>query len=423
MLVGLPTIEAVWGNKVASSAMDDYLAATGFASQRPERVSPDRKDNLFEPVAGDHGAHGSFDDEAVDSGAELSISEHKTQLGLAALGAAAIAGAGFMLAGQGGPVRRAAPLQSQSAELSLACTHPARAFASSAARGRRNRHRRRGGARVATAAGVAPIGGPQPARCRSARRRSGDPVPQRRTRQRHRHYRGQFKDRAMFVGPTMAALGLAAATYIAFRPERARDRAPRIALMIVGATGLIGLGFHTYNILKRPGELDALNLFYGAPMGAPAALTLAGLYGVIAGEMLSGRRYVRTRLPRHTAGLIAFSLIGTVGEAGLLHFRGAFQNPVMFAPVTRAAARGGRAWRGGAHAARAAGHRAAGSATGAARASPAPASTPTAFAATWAAGATGARSPERTAAAGAAEPFSALALAGLAALRLYGRAA
>jgi len=148
------------------------------------------------------------------------------------------------------------------------------------------------------------------------------------------HYRGQFKDRAMFVGPTMALLGIGAAAYIAFRPERANDALPRIALVTVGATGLIGLGFHTYNILKRPGELDALNLFYGAPMGAPAALTLAGLYGIIAGEMLSGRDYVRTRLPRHVAGLIAFSLMGTVAEAGLLHFRGAFQDPAMYAPVT-----------------------------------------------------------------------------------------
>ena len=148
------------------------------------------------------------------------------------------------------------------------------------------------------------------------------------------HYRGQFKDRAMFVGPTMALLGIGAAAYIAFRPERANDTLPRIALVTVGATGLIGLGFHTYNILKRPGELDALNLFYGAPMGAPAALTLAGLYGIIAGEMLSGRDYVRTRLPRHVAGLIAFSLMGTVAEAGLLHFRGAFQDPAMYAPVT-----------------------------------------------------------------------------------------
>jgi NAD(P)-dependent dehydrogenase (short-subunit alcohol dehydrogenase family) len=100
MLVGLPTVEAVWGNKVASSLLDDYLAATGInAQQRPEPVSPDRKDNLFEPVAGDPGAHGSFDNEAVDMSTELWISEHKKELGLAALGAAAVAGAGFMLAG------------------------------------------------------------------------------------------------------------------------------------------------------------------------------------------------------------------------------------------------------------------------------------------------------------------------------------
>ena len=130
------------------------------------------------------------------------------------------------------------------------------------------------------------------------------------------HYRARFSDRVMFAGPAMALLGIAAAGYIAFRPERANERLPKIALITVGATGLIGLGFHSYNILKRPGELSALNLFYGAPAGAPAALTLAGLYGVIAGEMLSGR--VNTRLPRLTAGLIAFSLMGTVAEAGLL---------------------------------------------------------------------------------------------------------
>jgi NAD(P)-dependent dehydrogenase (short-subunit alcohol dehydrogenase family) len=101
VLVGLPTVEAVWGNKVASSLLDDYLAETGFKSQqRPEPVSPDRKDNLFEPVGGDHGAHGSFDYEAVDSSAELWISENKKKLGLAAVGAAA-AGVGFMLASRG----------------------------------------------------------------------------------------------------------------------------------------------------------------------------------------------------------------------------------------------------------------------------------------------------------------------------------
>jgi short-subunit dehydrogenase len=115
MLVGLPTVEAVWGNKVASSLLDDYLAETGIkAQQRPERVQPDRKDNLFEPVAGDHGAHGSFDSEAVDSSAELWMTEHKKELGLAALGAAAVAGVGFMLASRNGNGRK--PRASQKKE-------------------------------------------------------------------------------------------------------------------------------------------------------------------------------------------------------------------------------------------------------------------------------------------------------------------
>jgi NAD(P)-dependent dehydrogenase (short-subunit alcohol dehydrogenase family) len=110
MLVGLPTVEAVWGNKVASGLLDEYLAATGFQSQqRAEPVRPGRKDNLFEPVAGDHGARGSFSDEAVDSSTELWISEHKKSLGFAAVGAAAVAGVGFMLSsrhGNGGKAKR-----------------------------------------------------------------------------------------------------------------------------------------------------------------------------------------------------------------------------------------------------------------------------------------------------------------------------
>ena len=148
------------------------------------------------------------------------------------------------------------------------------------------------------------------------------------------HYRGSFKDRAMFVGPTMALLGLAAASWVTFRPEGAEKRLPRIVFATVGVVGLAGLGFHGYNILKRPGELRALNLFYGAPAGAPAALTLAGLYGMIAGQMLGASGQIKARLPRYSAALIGFSLVGTVAEAGLLHFRGAFQDPAMYAPVT-----------------------------------------------------------------------------------------
>ena len=104
--IGMPTVQAIWGNKIASPLLDDYLANVGFKGQQdPQPVSPDRKDNLFEPVPGDHGAHGRFDDQAVDTSAELWVSEHKKQIGLAALGAAAVAGVGFMLAGRGNKAR------------------------------------------------------------------------------------------------------------------------------------------------------------------------------------------------------------------------------------------------------------------------------------------------------------------------------
>jgi hypothetical protein len=148
------------------------------------------------------------------------------------------------------------------------------------------------------------------------------------------HYRGQFKDPVMFAGPTIAALGLAAGTYLAFRPDHAKSRPAASIFALTAAGGAIGLGFHAYNILKRPGHIDELNLFYAAPAGAPAALTLAGGLGLIAGSLAGSKGAVTTRLAKLAEATVAFGLIGTVAEAALLHFRGAFQNPAMYAPVT-----------------------------------------------------------------------------------------
>jgi hypothetical protein len=148
------------------------------------------------------------------------------------------------------------------------------------------------------------------------------------------HYRARYDDRVMLFGPSMALIGLVAAGWVAAHPDRANERLPKLAFGTVAVTGLIGLGFHSYNILKRPGELSALNIFYGAPAGAPAALSLAGLYGLIAGAIADNDGQVTTRLAKATGGLVALSLLGTVAEAGILHFRGAFQNPAMYAPVT-----------------------------------------------------------------------------------------
>ena len=58
-MVGWPTVEAIVGNKIAPGWLDHYLARHGVDAQMTdEPEDPDRPDNLWEPVPGDHGAHG-----------------------------------------------------------------------------------------------------------------------------------------------------------------------------------------------------------------------------------------------------------------------------------------------------------------------------------------------------------------------------
>jgi hypothetical protein len=69
------------------------------------------------------------------------------------------------------------------------------------------------------------------------------------------------------------------------------------------------------------------------------ALALAGLLGRGAERVRETPPLARANvlgLPagRMLAGVTAAGLAGTVGEAGLLHFRGAYQNPAMFLPVS-----------------------------------------------------------------------------------------
>src|SRR5918994_5593693 len=72
MYVGYPTVEAIIGDKIAPGFADWYLARNGYdAQQTHEPVEPDRRDNLWEPVPGDHGAHGTFDDRAITSSPQL----------------------------------------------------------------------------------------------------------------------------------------------------------------------------------------------------------------------------------------------------------------------------------------------------------------------------------------------------------------
>jgi NAD(P)-dependent dehydrogenase (short-subunit alcohol dehydrogenase family) len=87
MYVGYPTFEAIIGDKLAPALADRYLARSGYdAQQTHEPVAPLRRDNLWEPVPGDHGAHGMFDDRATASSPLLWASTHRGWLGLAVAG-------------------------------------------------------------------------------------------------------------------------------------------------------------------------------------------------------------------------------------------------------------------------------------------------------------------------------------------------
>jgi NADP-dependent 3-hydroxy acid dehydrogenase YdfG len=65
ILVAWPTVKAVFGERIAPGLLDRYLASTGYdAQQTDEPLDGEREGNLFDPVPGDLGAHGRFDDRA-----------------------------------------------------------------------------------------------------------------------------------------------------------------------------------------------------------------------------------------------------------------------------------------------------------------------------------------------------------------------
>ena len=153
------------------------------------------------------------------------------------------------------------------------------------------------------------------------------------------HWRGSFHNPAMYVPLAVSSLTLGVSLHGTGDARPAAHAARDAVYALAGMTALAGGGFHAYNVMKRPGWLSWHNLFYGAPLGAPWALLLSGLLGVYAErvrEASSGPAARVFGLPagRALAALTAGGLAGTVAEAALLHFRGAYHNPVMFVPVS-----------------------------------------------------------------------------------------
>jgi len=91
--VGGPTVTAIVAERVVPGILDRHLGKSGYEGQQTAEPTPRfRRDNLFEPVNGDHGAHGRFDREAKRSSLQLALSKHKNLVGYAvAVGGGALA--------------------------------------------------------------------------------------------------------------------------------------------------------------------------------------------------------------------------------------------------------------------------------------------------------------------------------------------
>jgi len=89
--VGWSSATAIIANKIAPGLLDHFLARTGYDSQQYDGAEdPKRAYNLWEPVPGDHGAHGDFNARAKKSSAFLWMSEHRGWLVLIAAAVALV---------------------------------------------------------------------------------------------------------------------------------------------------------------------------------------------------------------------------------------------------------------------------------------------------------------------------------------------
>lgn len=81
---GWSVVKAIFGNKIAPSYADRYLARNGYEAQQYDGSAElNRADNLYGPIPGDHGAHGAFDDRSHTWSGEAWAEQHAKALSLA----------------------------------------------------------------------------------------------------------------------------------------------------------------------------------------------------------------------------------------------------------------------------------------------------------------------------------------------------
>jgi short-subunit dehydrogenase len=96
--VGIPTLEAVIGNKFIAGVLDRYLGRTGFAAQQTDEPrDPEAPNNLWKPVPGDRGAHGTFATRSRRHSLQTWLSLNRAGVGMAAALALGIGALAFTM--------------------------------------------------------------------------------------------------------------------------------------------------------------------------------------------------------------------------------------------------------------------------------------------------------------------------------------
>ncbi len=91
--VGLPSVNSILGGVLTPELADRLSAFIGWNwQQTDEPINTEGRDNLYEPVPGDHGAHGRYDDKAFSHNIQLQYTMHRAPLLIGAAGIAALAG-------------------------------------------------------------------------------------------------------------------------------------------------------------------------------------------------------------------------------------------------------------------------------------------------------------------------------------------
>lgn len=91
MMVGFPTIKAIYGQEIAPGFADRYLGQTGYESQQMDEViAPGRRDNLFEAVPGSWSSHGIFGARAARRSPVTWLNMHRGAAGTLLAGAGAL---------------------------------------------------------------------------------------------------------------------------------------------------------------------------------------------------------------------------------------------------------------------------------------------------------------------------------------------